>query len=183
MTSLAAPVFSHNAMPEPRSAWPRPTRYLYESPNPESNDRRAISLTFSTGFDDHKRSLLEVTVDAVNRLLRLPQDWDANGAAPVSELAAITAIEWLDRLAFSDTAVPHVVPLKSGGLQLEWVFDGQSFEVEVGPDGDVGVLGADAAGNPIIEGEYPAPDGTVFVSDARKFLNSMFGSFDRAAWR
>lgn len=183
MTSLAAPVFSQNALHESHSARPRPTRYLYESPNPESNDRRAISLTFSAGFDDHKRGLLEVAVEVVNRLLRLPPNWDANGAAAVSELAAMTAVEWLDRLAFSDTAVPHVVPLNTGGLQLEWVFDGQSFEVEVGPDGDVGVLGVDAAGNPIIEGEYPAPDRTVFVNDARKFLSSMFASFDRAAWR
>lgn len=181
MTSLAAPVFTKNATPTSRSAWPPPMRYLYESPRAESNDRRVISLTFSTGYDENKRWLLEITVEAVNRLLRLPADWDANGAAAVSELAAVTAVEWLDQLADGDTTRPHVVPLVSGGLQLEWISGRQAFEVEVGPEGDVGILGVDAAGNPIIEGEYPAPDGTVFVNDARKFLSSMFASLDRPA--
>ncbi|PZS30880.1 MAG: hypothetical protein DLM58_12940 [Pseudonocardiales bacterium] len=183
MTSLAAPVFTRTATRESRSTWTRPTRYLYESPRPESNDRHAISLTFSTGYDENKRWLVEVAVEAVNRLLRLPADWDANGAAAVSELAAVTAVEWLDQLATSDTPVPHVVPLINGGVQLEWISGGQAFEVEIAPNGDVGVLGVDTAGNPIIEGEYPAPDGTVFVNDARKFLSSMFASLDRPAWQ
>ena len=124
---------------------------------------------------------MEVAVDAVNRLLRLPQGWDADGASAVSEVAAVTAVEWLDQLATDNTPVPHVVPLASGGLQLEWVAGGQAFEIEVGPAGDVGVLGVDASGNPIIEGEYPAPDGTTFVIDARKFLSAMFGSRTRSS--
>lgn len=183
MTSLAAPVFTRSATPELRSAWPRPTRYLYESPRPESDDRRTISLTFRTGYSEHMRELLEVAVEAVNRLLRLPSDWDANGAARISELAAVTAVEWLDRLASGDTTAPCVVPLSTGGLQLEWIAGGQAFEVEVGPDGDVGVLGVDGAGNPIVEGEFPAPDGTRFFNDARKFLASMHVPLDRAAWQ
>jgi hypothetical protein len=183
MTTFAAPVFARGATPELQRAGSRPTRYIYESPRPESDDRRALSLTFSPGYDELKRLLLEVAVEAINRLLRMPSGWDGGRAARVTELAAVTAVEWLEQLAPRGVAVPYVVPLESGGLQLEWLAGGQSFEIEVGPDGDVGVLGVDRAGNPIIEGEFPAPDGTTFLNDARKFLASMFASFDRPVWR
>lgn len=182
MTSLAVPVYAPSATLMPGATWPPPTRYLYEAPGVQSDDRRAIHVTFAPGYDEIKRQLIDSTVTAVNRLLQLPPNWDASSAERVAELAAMTAIEWLDRVATGETLGPHVVPLAHGGVQLEWIAGGQAFEIEVGPEGDVGVLGVDAAGNPIVEGEFPALHSGAIIDDARKFLASMFGT-PGAAWR
>lgn len=80
---------------------------------------------------------------------------------PISENAAPTAIWWLDLLAEEDAVSPQVFPLPNGGVQVEWLAGNESIEVEIGPRGQVGILGMDGAGNLLVEGEYPDPHGVI----------------------
>lgn len=182
MTSLATPIWA----PSPSFGSGRtdcgPIRYLYQVPASRSDDRRSISVSFPARYEEAKRQVIDITVAAVNRLLQLPSGWDGMHAAAISDLAALTAIEWLDRIATSESLTPHVVPLTNGGVQLEWVVGGESLEIEADPDGEVGVLGVDAAGNVLVEGELPSLDNASLVRHTQKFLNSLSGA-PNASWR
>ena len=56
--------------------------------------------------------------------------------------------------------MPQICPLLTGGVQIEWLVGGASLEIEIGPSGDMGLLGVDAAGNVAVEGDHPDPHGS-----------------------
>lgn len=88
---------------------------------------------------------LEPTVERLNRLLRLPDNWDLEGASRVIPRAAIAALELLGATARRDTPAPSIVPTEEGGVQLEWHLRGIDLEVEVAPSGRVRGSFADSA--------------------------------------
>lgn len=157
---------------EPQWTSPAPMGDLYERRR-NTSDVQPLLSTFVTGFSPTKRYLLETLVDRLNVLLGLPKGWDGASGARISQSAALTATEWLDRLADDNTVPPQVFPLATGGVQIEWLVAGNSFEVEVSPDGAVGILGTDATGKVAVEGEFPGPDGTRFVVGARRYLRDL----------
>jgi|AntDryMetagUQ889_1029465.scaffolds.fasta_scaffold03891_2 hypothetical protein len=56
----------------------------------------------------------------LDALLRLPQDWDGYGGAPISAEQATRALDFLLRLMRPTTARPAIGPLSDGGLQVDW---------------------------------------------------------------
>lgn len=83
-----------------------------------------------------KRPLwLESTVERLNRLLRLPANWDREGAPPVNPAAALAALQLLGATGRPDTPPSSVVPTQEGGVQLEWHLREIDLEVEVAPSG------------------------------------------------
>lgn len=87
---------------------------------------------------------LSPTIEQVNKLLRLPENWDLDGASRVDPRAAIAALELLGATARPDTPAPSIVPTDEGGVQLEWHMRGIDLEVEVTPTGRVQGFFADS---------------------------------------
>ena len=88
---------------------------------------------------------LSPTIERLNGLLRLPDNWDRDGASRVNPRAAVAALELLGAAARPDTPAPSIVPTDEGGVQLEWHLRGMDLEVEVAPSGRVHGFFADIA--------------------------------------
>jgi hypothetical protein len=72
--------------------------------------------------------------------LHLPENWDSYGGHPPKRQAADTAIRIIASIAQADPPRPRVVPLGTGGIQLEWKKGQRELEVECSPDGSVEAL-------------------------------------------
>ena len=66
-----------------------------------------------------------LTTDWAQVLLALPQGWDSYDASPICSIA----LETLGKFA--------IVPLSSGGVQLEVHRNGYDIEIEIGSDGAI----------------------------------------------
>ena len=62
-------------------------------------------------------------------LLTLPVNWDSYGAGPIDTKIIQRALDSLDSLMRASTPAPRVVPLSSGGLQVEWHRKGIDLEI------------------------------------------------------
>jgi hypothetical protein len=62
-------------------------------------------------------------------LLTLRPDWDSYGAGPIDPSLVRAALNFMNRLLSPTSSAPRVVPLSSGGLQLEWHRKGADLEV------------------------------------------------------
>jgi hypothetical protein len=62
-------------------------------------------------------------------LLALPPGWDSYGAGAIDPRIVHAAVNLLDGLLGPTTPSPRVVPLSSGGLQLEWRRQGVDLEI------------------------------------------------------
>ncbi len=72
--------------------------------------------------------------------LLLPENWDSYGGHTPKREAAETAIQIIASIAHEDPPPPRVVPLGTGGIQLEWKKGARELEVECGPDGSAEAL-------------------------------------------
>jgi hypothetical protein len=85
--------------------------------------------------------------------LLLPENWDSYGGHTPKWEAAETAIQIIASITQADPPRPRVVPLGTGGIQLEWKKGQRELEVGCGLDGSVEALKIDGDA----EGEqYPA---------------------------
>lgn len=78
--------------------------------------RRAMPRWWPTVFAD------------VERLSRLPQNWDDRGAARINPFDVVDALLFLQRMMEPQTQAPRFAPLTSGGVELLW--RGDNVEVE-----------------------------------------------------
>lgn len=69
--------------------------------------------------------------------LLLPENWDSYGGHTPRREAAATAIEIIASIVQEDPPRPRVVPLGTGGIQLEWKNGQRELEVECEPDGSI----------------------------------------------
>lgn len=69
--------------------------------------------------------LVQGFVDA----LALPPDWDSYGAGPIASRIVHDALNFANAVLGPTSPPPRVVPLSSGGLQLEWHRNGVDLEV------------------------------------------------------
>ncbi|HEX2041547.1 MAG TPA: hypothetical protein VHF24_02830 [Acidimicrobiales bacterium] len=73
------------------------------------------------------------------RLLDLAPDWDSYGARRIDADAVRKALSILAHHDYRGT-LPVAVPTTLGGVQLEWGRADDGVELEVEPDGTIGVL-------------------------------------------
>lgn len=59
-------------------------------------------------------------VEGLNALLSLPADWDSYGAAKIDRDFVQAAIPLIARMLGDADIAPAIVPISSGGFQLEW---------------------------------------------------------------
>ena len=64
-------------------------------------------------------------------LLKLPANWDNEGALPIRLENVLAAIDISRDVMQSTTPAPSVVPTNRGGVQLEWHTGGLDLEVEI----------------------------------------------------
>jgi hypothetical protein len=62
-------------------------------------------------------------------LLTLPENWDSYGAPPIVPKIINDAMSLMNGVLGPSSPAPRVVPLSSGGLQLEWHRNGIDLEV------------------------------------------------------
>ena len=163
--------------PQPWPSQHQPTKFLVQRDTAWRDDQRQIAVAFPPNYGVAKLDLMKFAIGKLNQLLGLKHGWDGLGAMPVLETAAGAAIRWLDLLAEENTISPQIFPLSNGGVQVEWLAGGESLEIEIGPQGDVGILGLDAAGNVLVEGDYPDPHGSSeLIMAARRHLSALSGA-------
>ena len=77
---------------------------------------------------------LKPTLQSLQDLLQLPQDWDGYGAVRIQEQIAQKALMVLVEVMENDAPAPSVVPLSDGGIQVEWHQRGRNIEIEFPAD-------------------------------------------------
>ena len=91
--------------------------------------RLGLKLTPSATLTLTSPPWIKSVVERLDYLLRLPENWDQEGALAVSFEVAMSALSFLLERAFHDTPAPQLTPTAVGGLQLEWHVGGCDLEV------------------------------------------------------
>ncbi|HJT19477.1 MAG TPA: hypothetical protein VJ746_03340 [Nitrospira sp.] len=97
----------------------------------------------------------------------LKEGWDSYGGHPPSFDTVLAAIDLIDAIPQHDPPRPRVVPLSSGGIQLEWKLGQRELDIEIAPDSTYRYLKFDPAGsNEQLQTEQPLTD----LSEAENLL-------------
>jgi hypothetical protein len=78
---------------------------------------------------------LAPVMNRLNELARLPGGWDERSGLPVAVPTAVRALNLLGLIADATAPSPWVVPLGSGGVQLEWHEGNTTIEVALDGEG------------------------------------------------
>jgi hypothetical protein len=83
----------------------------------------------------------------LDELRNLPEDWDSYGAEPINPnaIAKAKSIVTSVMMAFGDIVgnvvqLTDVIPIADGDVQLEWVGPHAELEIEISPNGSIGLL-------------------------------------------
>jgi hypothetical protein len=83
-------------------------------------------------------------VSAIVQFLNLEPGWNSHAAAPPSLAAAEASLDVLVMAVGLAAPAPSLVPLSTGGLQLEWHIGGVDLEAAIEQDGTLAVLYEDS---------------------------------------
>jgi len=106
----------------------------HQQPSPIDRERRYYSRGQQWSIKWHDRGqplpgwfdpLMQGFVD----LLTLPDNWDSYGAGQIDSGLVREAMNQMDGLLAPGNLAPRVIPLSSGGLQLEWHRNGVDLEI------------------------------------------------------
>jgi hypothetical protein len=124
-------------------------------------------------YGDGRRLVLHLASRQLDRLLNLPEGWDGDHAKTVLPTTAILAMQVLGLVAGDVTPAPHVFPLPDGGIQLEWLINGNGLEIEISPNGEFGALGIDAGGLTQIDHEFGAGTDISALKMTKSYLETI----------
>ena len=65
----------------------------------------------------------------------LEPDWDGYDGSPIDQETVQRATEFIKQCLCKRNMEPNIVPMSSGGIQLEWFADDIEIEVEIKPEG------------------------------------------------
>lgn len=117
--------------------------------------REVISLDARRGKSAWEREVLSV----ICRYTELPQGWDSYNGKPLRLDTGMFALQVLSSVMTEGTPVPSMVPVSSGGVQIEWHRNGLDIELYIAApfDGELSIFDHRAANVP--------PTVTPFKSD------------------
>lgn len=118
-------------------------------------------------------------LDAVTALLGPAEGWDGRRAHPVTQEAAMAALEIAGRLVAGHHLLPEIFPLPDGGLQLEWHVFGAGVEIEVDGAGAPFGVATDAAGQALWERDFSVAEVSA-LDDLRRFVAKMAHNLESA---
>lgn len=110
----------------------------------------------------------------------LPERWDGLQAAPAAIDALVVAAHLLVTLSREDELRPHLVPLPSGGVQLEWHVAGNSLEIEVDHRGMPHLFAARVDDEAVLDDEPSPGRMAAAVRQAQDFLDFLAGELREA---
>ncbi len=89
------------------------------------------SHTAGQGFEDSSRPIGDVFTSRVRALASLEYGWDGGDGLPISAAVQNYTLRLLESFMQATSIPPAVVPLSSGGLQLEWFIGRHELEIEI----------------------------------------------------
>jgi hypothetical protein len=114
-------------------------------------------LGLAVSWEGPEPPWLRSTLEAAVELSGLPENWDSYGARRVAVGAVVAAIDLLLRVMPYAAPPPQVVPMSTGGIQLEWHTGGIDVEVAVRPSGEASALFEDLRTGEEWEGSVAEP--------------------------
>jgi hypothetical protein len=124
----------------------RKTAFTYESVL--ALYERAFGFLKLKEISKSNNGLTQVTaLRKLDELKNLPEDWDSYGADPISPnaIAKAKSIITSVMIAFGGiignvVQLTDVIPIADGGVQLEWIGPHAELEIEISPNGNIGLL-------------------------------------------
>ena len=103
----------------------------------------------------HRSNWARVTVDRLMILAALRDNWDQRGSAAVKADVLSFAWQLLAQIMPVDGVPPVVVPLGSGGIQLEWSSPAAQLEIEIARPFQISALLIDLQNGEEVEHDLP----------------------------
>ncbi|MEO5631782.1 MAG: hypothetical protein ABIQ24_03665 [Nitrospiraceae bacterium] len=99
--------------------------------------RSYVVRTTSQGVDvvkvDPQWTWQKEPVLRIAECVALKENWDSYGGHPPSFDTVLAAIDLIDAIPQHDPPRPRVVPLATGGIQLEWKVSQRELDIEISP--------------------------------------------------
>lgn len=105
--------------------------------------------------------------------LQLESAWDGRRGNPLSIEAAGVAVQILLDVVSIERPSPQLIPLPSGGIQIEWHVAGNDLEIEIDSKGEIHILAITAADETVIDREVSPVFLDSALSETRRFLRRM----------
>lgn len=100
--------------------------------------RSYVARTTSQGFDvvkiDPQWTWQKEPVLRIAECSTLKENWDSYGGHAPSFDTVLAAIDLIDAIPQHEPPRPRIVPLATGGIQLEWKVDQRELDIEIGSD-------------------------------------------------
>lgn len=143
----------------------------------EAPGRRAnspdVRIRIPHGLDSEAT---EVLIGCVTHLLEFrarEAGWDGRRGQPLSDEATEVAANLLANLVQESRPTPQLVPLVSGGVQLEWHVADNDLEIEVDVKGGIHVLAVTAVDEVTLDREVSPLFVDSYVPEIRRQLRRM----------
>ena len=85
-------------------------------------------------------SLLDKVIGDLDKISKLPANWDSYGSPKISENIIFAAKKFLYNLEYVSIDAPRVVPISGGGIQFEWLYGDRELELEFLESENIGYL-------------------------------------------
>lgn len=115
---------------------------------------RALAFLKSKAISKSSGLTQATALRKLDELKNLPEDWDSYGADPISPnaIAKAKSIVTSVMIAFGGiignvVQLTDVIPIADGGVQLEWIGPHAELEIEISPNGNIGLLYISGSGD------------------------------------
>ncbi len=120
--------------------WNAPGRTTVRSDRPSLRRHRASPTIFN---NDRAGAWEYVVAERIVKLRCLPVGWDGYKGRPLTHANAIITASMLSVICRAGTPAPALVPLPSGGVQIEWHRGHFDLEITVYSPGKISALFCD----------------------------------------
>ena len=122
----------------------RRTRIEASSPEPRQFPFDLNDGTVVVEVTGDEPNWLFSTLDKLQAVSSLPENWDSYGGAPTTFEATLAALNFIARYLSEQAKEPTIVPATNGGIQLEWHRHSGDLEVAFSPEGTIAVYFVDS---------------------------------------
>ena len=137
---ISGALLSEHAVSAPTSPRSHFQRALLTDPPSRTFDVRLSQLTMTIRLTGEEPGWLYRTMEAMQRLSRLPANWSSYGSRQIEDVAIISAARMLAKLLGPQGFAPTVMPTLHGGVQLEWHRSGSDVEIELSAEGTISYI-------------------------------------------
>ncbi len=162
--------FAPTVQPSSESGWAASSALSFASFRKPATPRLNVDVDPSDSANLH---ILKAMAVQLGSIIELREGWDGGRARPISPVSAIVALYLAALLVDDMLLLPQTFPLPDGGIQLEWLIDGNGLEIEISPSGEVSTLGVDSHGVTQIDTEFGAATDGRAIAAVRAYLGTI----------